>query len=81
MFKKLLPLVVAAVFVSAAVADEADIKRSMEAKLGTKVESVSKSGYLGLYEVYADGTIFYTDDKLTAMATSSVNVKAEAVTA
>lgn len=67
MFKKLLPLVVAAVFVSAAVADEADIKRSMEAKLGTKVESVSKSGYLGLYEVYADGTIFYTDDKLTAI--------------
>ncbi|UCV11116.1 DsbC family protein [Dechloromonas denitrificans] len=67
MFKKLLPLVVAAVFVSAAAADEADIKRSMEAKLGTKVESVSKSGYLGLYEVYADGTIFYTDDKLTAI--------------
>lgn len=67
MFKKLLPLTIAAVFASAAVADEADIKRSMEAKLGTKVESVSKSGYLGLYEVYADGAIFYTDEKLTAI--------------
>jgi len=67
MFTKLLPLAVAAVFTSAAMADEADIKRSMEAKLGTKVESVTKSGYLGLYEVYADGAIFYTDEKLTAI--------------
>jgi thiol:disulfide interchange protein DsbC len=38
----------------------------MEGKLGTKVESVTKAGYLGLYEVYADGTIFYTDEKVTA---------------
>ncbi|MGE5945732.1 MAG: DsbC family protein, partial [Betaproteobacteria bacterium] len=35
--------------------------------LGTKVESVSKAGYLGMYEVYADGTIFYTDEKMTAI--------------
>ncbi len=67
MFKKMLPLAVAAVFASLAIADEADIKRAMESKLGTKVEAVSKSGYLGLYEVYADGTIFYTDEKLTAI--------------
>jgi thiol:disulfide interchange protein DsbC len=38
----------------------------MEAKLGTKVESVTKSGYLGLYEVYADGNILYTDEMMTA---------------
>ena len=25
------------------------------------------SGYLGLYEVYADGNIFYTDEKMTAI--------------
>nr|WP_246181458.1 DsbC family protein [Dechloromonas hortensis] len=39
----------------------------MEAKLGAKVESVAKSGYLGLYEVYADGNIFYTDEKMSAI--------------
>ena len=60
MLKKMLSLTLAAAFASLAVADEADIKKAMEARLGAKVESVSKSGYLGLYEVYADGAIFYT---------------------
>lgn len=67
MFKKTLMAVCAAAFVVAAHADEAEIKKAMEAKLGTKVESVSKAGYLGMYEVYADGTIFYTDEKMTAI--------------
>jgi thiol:disulfide interchange protein DsbC len=66
MLKKLLPLALASLFVATAWADEADIKKAMEAKLGTKVESVTKSGYLGLYEIYADGNILYTDDKMTA---------------
>lgn len=64
---KLLSLALGLVFSLAAMADEAEIRRTMEAKLGTKVESVAKSGYLGLYEVYADGNIFYTDDKVTAI--------------
>ena len=67
MFKKTLIAACAAAFVVAAHADEAEIKKAMEAKLGTKVESVSKSGYLGMYEVYADGAIFYTDEKMTAI--------------
>ncbi len=66
MLKKMLPLALATLFVATASADEADIKKAMEAKLGTKVESVTKSGYLGLYEVYADGNILYTDEKMTA---------------
>ncbi len=66
MLKKMLPLAFATLFVATAAADEADIKKAMEAKLGTKVESVTKSGYLGLYEVYADGNILYTDEKMTA---------------
>ena len=66
MLKRLLPLVITSLWVMAANADEADIKKAMEVKLGTKVESVTKSGYLGLYEVYADGNIFYTDEKMTA---------------
>ena len=66
MLKRILPLVLASLWVATAHADEADIKKAMEAKLGTKVESVTKSGYLGLYEVYADGNILYTDEKMTA---------------
>jgi len=66
MLKKLLPLALAALFVAAANADEADIKKAMEAKLGAKVESVTKAGFLGLYEVYSEGNILYTDEKMTA---------------
>jgi thiol:disulfide interchange protein DsbC len=67
MFRKLLPLALALFFCANAMADEAEIKRAMETKLGVKVESVAKSGYVGLYEVYADGNIFYTDEKVTAI--------------
>lgn len=67
MFKKLLPLACGLLCSVAVLADEAEIRKGMEARLGTKVESVSKAGYLGLYEVYADGTIFYTDEKMTAV--------------
>lgn len=66
MLNKLLSFALMLAFVSPAAADEADIKKAMEAKLGTKIESVTKAGFLGLYEVYADGTILYTDEKMTA---------------
>jgi thiol:disulfide interchange protein DsbC len=66
MLNKLLSFALMLAFASLAMADEAEIKKAMEAKLGTKVESVTKSGFLGLYEVYADGTILYTDEKMTA---------------
>ncbi len=67
MLKSVLSLTLAMACASFAMADEADIRKVMEAKLGTKVEGVAKSGYLGLYEVYADGTIFYTDEKVSAI--------------
>ncbi len=60
MLKRILPLLVASLWVVAANADEAEIKKAMEAKLGAKVESVTKSGYLGLYEIYADGNILFS---------------------
>lgn len=66
MLRKLLPLALLLAFGSAA-ADEAEIKKGLESKLGAKVESVTKAGYLGLYEVYSDGNIFYTDEKMTAI--------------
>lgn len=48
-------------------ADEASVQKAIEAKLGGKVKSVTKSPYLNLYEVYADGQIFYTDEAITAI--------------
>lgn len=66
MIKKLLMLALAWAVVATAQADEAEILKAMEAKLGAKVESVTKSGYMGLYEVYMEGSIFYTDEKMTA---------------
>ena len=79
MLKKMLSLTLAGAFASLAVADEADIKKAMEARLGAKVESVSKSGYLGLYEVYADGAIFYTDDKVSAIVVGGQMIDAKSM--
>ena len=61
-----LPLLAAAIAcVSlAAVADEADVKKAVEAKLG-KVEKIAKAPMTGIWEVTVDGQIFYADDKGT----------------
>lgn len=49
-------------------ADEASVKKAIEAKVGAKVSSISKTPYLGgLYEVFVDGQILYTDDKVSAL--------------
>lgn len=47
-----------------AVADEADVKKAVEAKLG-KVEKIAKAPMAGIWEVTVDGQIFYADDKGT----------------
>ena len=67
MLKKLLLLALVAIVGPAQASGEADIRKAMEERLGTKVESVTKAGFLGLYEVYADGNIFYTDEKVSAI--------------
>ncbi len=49
-----------------AIADEASLKKSIEAAYPKfKVESVVKTPYAGLYEVFMGGQIVYTDEKLT----------------
>ncbi len=76
MLKKLLALILAAALGMPVLAEEASakkadksssVKEAIEAKLGTKVTSVNKSPYLGLYEVYAEGQILYTDEKLSVI--------------
>lgn len=64
-----LGVAVAALFSSSvAFANEADIKKGVEAWLGNgapKVESVRKLDTLGLYEVQVDGELIYTDEKVS----------------
>ena len=56
---------VLALFAShAALADEEGIKKLLGARFPEiKVEKITKSGYEGLYEIFAGGEIFYTDEK------------------
>ena len=65
--RKLSPTLLASAFALPTSADEASVKKAVEGKLGGKVTSVTKSPYLGLYEIYADGQIFYTDEKITVL--------------
>jgi thiol:disulfide interchange protein DsbC len=49
-----------------AAANEAAVKKLTQAKFpDAKIESVVKTAYGGLYEVYMDGRIHYTDEKMT----------------
>lgn len=71
MLRRLLPAVLlfalAATLGTPAFADEASVRKGMEAKLGTRIDSVTKTPYPGIYEVYSDGQIVYTDEKLTTI--------------
>jgi thiol:disulfide interchange protein DsbC len=73
MLKIFLSLVLAIAFSHSALADEADeVKKAVEAKLNGEVSSIVKTDYLGLYEVYADGRIFYTDEKVSVIFLGSL---------
>ena len=65
--KRLVPLVLAATLSLPALADEANVRKALESKLGRPLTSLVRTPYLGLYEAYADGQIFYTDDKVSVI--------------
>jgi thiol:disulfide interchange protein DsbC len=72
MFKKLVSFALLSVFatlsVSAtlAMANEASVKKAVETAYPKfKVDSVTKTPYAGLYEVFMGGQIIYTDEKMT----------------
>ncbi|MXS79310.1 thiol:disulfide interchange protein DsbC [Nitrosomonas eutropha] len=51
-------------FTGIAQANEADLKEAIQAHFpGSKIESLTQTPYLGLYEAVIDGEIFYTDEK------------------
>ena len=62
-----------ALIAGTAFADEASIKKAVEAIFpGAKVDSVKKTTYLGLYEVRAGGELIYTDEKVTYIITGDI---------
>ncbi|HSG92932.1 MAG TPA: DsbC family protein, partial [Methylotenera sp.] len=66
MFKKLVSIALLSSLATFAVADEASVKKAVEAAYPKfKVDKVTKTPYAGLYEVFMAGQIIYTDEKLT----------------
>lgn len=66
MIKKLMGVMLAAAFSLNVHADEASLRKAIEATYPkVRVESITKTTYAGLYEVFLDGQIIYTDDKFS----------------
>lgn len=66
MFKKLVSFTLLSAFATLAIADEVSVKKAVEAAYPKfKVDSVVKTSYAGLYEVFMGGQIIYTDEKMT----------------
>ncbi|MBI2316930.1 MAG: DsbC family protein [Betaproteobacteria bacterium] len=58
---------------SLAFADEAAVKRAVEARLGgIRVDSVARTPYLGLYEVVIGEDIIYTDERVTYLINGAI---------
>lgn len=66
MVKKIISIALLAAFSTLAMADEASLKKAVEAAYPKfKVDKVTKTPYAGLYEIFMGGQIIYTDEKLT----------------
>jgi len=66
MLKKCASIALLSAFATAAVADEASVKKAVESAYPKfKVEKVTKTPYAGLYEVFMGGQIIYTDEKMS----------------
>jgi thiol:disulfide interchange protein DsbC len=72
MIRMLAALFLAAAAFSAS-ADEASVKRAVEARFGgVKVDSVARTPYSGLYEVVIGDEIIYTDEKVSYIFTGNI---------
>lgn len=64
--KRLTLLALLSAYATVTYADEASIKKAVEAAYPKfKVDSVTKTPYAGLYEVFMAGQILYTDEKMS----------------
>jgi thiol:disulfide interchange protein DsbC len=66
MLKRTIAMLAAGMMTASAFADEASLKKAIEATYPkVRVQSITKTPFTGLYEVFLDGQIIYTDDKLS----------------
>lgn len=66
MYKQLFGIALLTALAFHAMADEASVKKAVEAAYPKfKVDSVTKTNYSGLYEVFMGGQILYTDEKMS----------------
>lgn len=66
MFKKILIAACLSLFALQASADEASLKKKFEAAYPKiKIESIVKTPFAGLYEVFFSGQIIYTDEEMS----------------
>lgn len=66
MSKNLMAMLLAILLSSSALADEAGLRKAIEtAYPKVHIESIAKTPYAGLYEVFLNGQIIYTDEKFS----------------
>lgn len=66
MLRKILGVMLAVMLTGSAFADEASLRKTIESIYPkVHVQSVTKTPYGGLYEVFLDGQIIYTDEKFS----------------
>jgi len=72
MWKKISAFILIGFISFSTLANESFIRKTIEEKMGSKVSSITKTPYLNLYEVYVDGQILYTDDKVSAIIIGAI---------
>ena len=75
MFKQLVScagLAILLLTTGAARADEASVRKAVEAWMGGKVDGVKKTSLLGLYEIQSGNEIYYTDEKVSLIIDGSI---------
>lgn len=66
MSKKVIGFLLSALLAGSAFADEASLRKAIESTYPkVQIDSISKTPYGGLYEVFLDGQIIYTDEKFS----------------
>jgi thiol:disulfide interchange protein DsbC len=66
MIKKIVGILLVAFFSNGVSADEASLRKAIEAAYPkVRIENITKTNYAGLYEVFLDGQIVYTDEKFS----------------
>lgn len=78
MLKKIVGVLVGSFLISCAYADDAALKKAIQtAYPDIPVESVKKTTFGGLYEVYMGGQIIYTDEKFTFLIAEGKLIEAK----